>query len=106
MLCMYYVCIICMYYMCYMYVKLRGQVALRGQKVHGKRNLRIQARMQIFEKMSQMALNHVLILPSERAQKMLQIRLKIMDLQNNWFCGKLKHCKFRILVPMSYIMFL
>ena len=92
--------------MCYMYVKLRGQVALRGQKVHGKRKLRIQGRMQIFEKMSQMALNHVLILPSERAQKMLQIRLKIMDLQNNWFCGKLKHCKFRILVPMSYIMFL
>ena len=98
-----YVCIICMYYMCYMYVKLRGQVALRGQKVHGKCKLRIQGRMQIFEKMSQMALNHVLILPSERAQKMLQIRLTIMDLQNNWFCGKLKHCKFRILVPMSYI---
>ena len=83
-----------------------AKVALRGQKVHGKRKLRIQGRMQIFEKMSQMALNHVLILPSERAQKMLQIRLKIMDLQNNWFCGKLKHCKFRILVPMSYIMFL
>ena len=38
-------------------------------------NLRIQGRMQIFEKMSQMALNHVLILPSERAQKMLQTRL-------------------------------
>ena len=92
--------------MCYMYVKLRGQVALRGQKVHGKRKLRIQGRMQIFEKMSQMALNHVLILPSERAQQMLQIRLKIMDLQNKWFCGKLKHCKFRILVPMSYIMLL
>ena len=55
MYCMYvlYVCIICMYYMCYMYVKLRGQVALRGQKVHGKRKLRIQGRMQIFEKMSQ-----------------------------------------------------
>ena len=104
-ICMYqmyvlYVCIICMYYMCYMYVKLRGQVALRGQKVHGKRKLRIQGRMQIFEKMSQMALNHVLILPSFRAQKMLQIRLKIMDLQNNWFCGKFKHCKFRMLVPM------
>ena len=82
MYCMYvlYVCIICMYYMCYMYVKLRGQVALQGQTVHGKRKLRIQGRMQIFEKISQMALNHVLILPSERAQKMLQIRLKIMDL--------------------------
>ena len=77
-----------------------------GGKDPRKHNLRIQGRMQIFEKMSQMALNHVLILPSERAQKMLQIRLKIMDLQNNWFCGKLKHCKFRMLVPMSYIMFL
>ena len=44
MYCM-YVCIICMYYMCYMYVKLRGQVALRGQKVHGNCNLRIQGRM-------------------------------------------------------------
>ena len=95
-----YVCIICMYYMCYMYVKLRGQVALRGQKVHGKRKLRIQGRMQIFEKMSQMALNHDLRPELESRGKMLQIRLKIMDLQNNWFCGKLKHCKFRILVPM------
>ena len=89
-----------------LHCKLRDLVALWGEKIHGKRKLRIQGRMQIFEKMSQMALNHVLILPSERAQKMLQIRLKIMDLQNNWFCGKLKHCKFRILVPMSYIMFL
>ena len=66
-----YVCIICMYYMCYMYVKLRGQVALRGQKVHGKRKLRIQGRMQIFEKMSQMALNHVLTLPDCRSRSQL-----------------------------------
>ena len=65
MYCMYvlYVCIICMYYMCYMYVKLRGQVALRGQKVHGKRKLRIQGRMQFFEKYSQKASNHDLTLP-------------------------------------------
>ena len=75
-----YVCIICMYYMCYMYVKLRGQVALRGQKVHGKRKLRIQGRMQIFEKMSQMALNHDLRPELESRGKMLQIPLKIMDL--------------------------
>ena len=66
-----YVCIICMYYMCYMYVKLRGQVALRGQKVHGKRKLRIQGRMQIFEKMSQMALNRVLTLPDCRSRSQL-----------------------------------
>ena len=66
-----YVCIICMYYMCYMYVKLRGQVALRGQKVHGKRKLRIQGRMQFFEKMSQMALNRVLTLPDCRSRSQL-----------------------------------
>ena len=73
-----YVCIICMYYMCYMYVKLRGQVALRGQKVHGKRKLRIQGRMQIFEKMSQMALNHDLRPELESRGQMLQIPLKII----------------------------
>ena len=54
-----------------MYVKLRGQVALRGQKVHGKRKLRIQGRMQIFEKMSQMALNRVLTLPDCRSRSQL-----------------------------------
>ena len=70
--------------MCCMYVKLRGQVALRGQKVHGKRKLRIQGRMQIFEKKSQSALNHVLILQKDRTQKMLQIPLKVDDLQNDF----------------------
>ena len=60
-----YVCIICMYHMyllyvyiiCiyYMYVKLRGQVALQGQKSMEKHNLQIQGRMHIFEKVSQMA---------------------------------------------------
>ena len=43
--------------------KLRDLVALRGQKIVKKRNLRIQGRMQIFEKMSQKALNRVLTLP-------------------------------------------
>ena len=65
-----------------------AKVALRGQKVHGKRKLRIQGRMQIFEKMSQMALNHDLRPELESRGKIMQIRLKIMDLQNNWFCGK------------------
>ena len=41
--------------------KLRNLVALRGQKSKKNGYLRIQGRMQIFEKMSQMALNHVLI---------------------------------------------
>ena len=43
--------------------------------------LRIQGRMHIFEKMSQSALNHVLILQLYRTQKMLQIPLKNIDLQ-------------------------
>ena len=42
--------------------------------------LRIQGRMQIFEKMSQMALNHDLRPELESRGKMLQIPLKIMDL--------------------------
>ena len=62
------------------YVKLRGQSRPPGQKVHGKRKLRIQGRMQIFEKMSQMALNHDLRPELESRGKMLQIPLKIMDL--------------------------
>ena len=48
-----------------------AKVALRGQKVHGKRKLRIQGRMQIFEKMSQMALNRVLTLPDCRCRYQL-----------------------------------
>ena len=48
-----------------MYVKLRGQVALRGQKSMGKRNLQIQGRMQFFEKI---ALNRVLTLPDCRSR--------------------------------------
>ena len=46
--------------------------------------LRIQGRMQIFEKMFQSALNHVLILQKDRTQTMLQIPLKIVDLQNDF----------------------
>ena len=34
-----------------------------GANIHEQRNLRIQGRMQIFEKMSQKALNRVLTLP-------------------------------------------
>ena len=49
-----------------------AKVALRGQKVHGKRKLRIQGRMQIFEKMSQMALNHDLRPDSESWDRDLQ----------------------------------
>ena len=65
--------------------------------------LRIQGRMQIFEKMSQDALNHVLTLPDYRTQKMLQIPLKIIDLQNDFNILVAKQWKIRISVPMSYM---
>ena len=67
--------------------------------------LRIQGRMQIFEKMSQSALNHVLILQKDRTQQMLQIPLKIIDLQNDFNILVAKQWKIRISVPMSYIRF-
>ena len=65
--------------------------------------LRIQGRMQIFEKMSQSALNHVLILQKDRTQKMLQIPLKIDDLQNEFNILVAKQWKIKISVPMSYM---
>ena len=65
--------------------------------------LRIQGRMQIFEKMSQSALNHVLILQKDRTQKMLQIPLKIIDLQNDFNILVAKQWKIIISAPMSYI---
>ena len=65
--------------------------------------LRIQCRMQIFERMSQSALNQVLTLPDYRTQKMLQIPLKIIDLQNDFNILVAKQWKIIISVPMSYI---
>ena len=46
------------------------------------RKLRIQGRTQIFEKMSQKALNRVLTLDCSGGSDLLQSPLKIMDLQN------------------------
>ena len=46
------------------------------------RKLRIQGRMQFFEKMSQKALNRVLTLECSGAGDLLQSPLKNMDLQN------------------------
>ena len=60
--------------------------------------LRIQCRMQIFEKMSQSALNQVLTLPDYRTQKMLQIPLKIIDLQNDFNILVAKQWKIRIII--------
>ena len=64
-----------MYNMCYMYMlyvcKAPWPSRPPGAKVHGKLKLRIQGRMQIFEKMSQMALNRVLTLPDCRSRSQL-----------------------------------
>ena len=65
--------------------------------------LRIKGRMQIFEKMTQSVLNHVLILQKDRTQKMLQIPLKIIDLQNDFNIFVAKQWTIRISVLMSYI---
>ena len=56
-----------------------------------------------FEKMSQSALNQVLTLPDYRTQKMLQIPLTIVDLQNDFNILVAKHWKIRISVPLSYM---
>ena len=53
------------------------------------------------KKKSQSALNHVLILQKDRTQKMLQIPLKIIDLQNDFNILVAKQWKIRISVPMS-----
>ena len=55
------------------------------------RKLRIQGRMQIFEKMSQKALNRVLTLESSGGGDLLQSPLKIMDLQNKNISVVKKH---------------
>ena len=65
--------------------------------------LRIQCRMLILEQMSQNALNQVLTLPDYRTQKMLQIPLKITDLQNDFNILVAKQWTIRISVPMSYM---
>ena len=53
--------------------------------------LRIQGRMQIFEQMSQKALNRVLTLECSGAGDLLQSPLKIMDLQNKNISVVKKH---------------
>ena len=65
--------------------------------------LRIQCRMSFFEKMSQSALNQVLTLPDYRTQKMLQIPLRIIDLQNDFIILVAKQWKIIISVPMSHM---
>ena len=56
-----------------------------------------------FRKMSQSALNQVLTLPDYRTQKMLQIPLKIIDLQNDFNMLVAKQWKIRTSASMSYM---
>ena len=79
----------------------QGRRAARS--VYGFHKLRIHGRMHIFEKKSQSALNHVLILQKYRTQKMLQIPLKIIDLQNDFNILVAKQWKIIISVPTSYM---
>ena len=65
--------------------------------------LRIQCRMQIFAKMSQSVLNQVLTLPDYRTKKIVQIPLKIIDLQNEFNMLVAKQWKIIISAPMSYM---
>ena len=85
-----------------MYVKLRDQVALRGQKSMEKHNLQIQGRMQFFEKM---ALNRGLTLPDCRSR--CQLSESGLRSQKGPLGVELWsfYCRKRILVPMSYISF-
>ncbi len=55
------------------------------------RKLRIQGRMQIFEKMSHKALNRVLTLESSGGGDLLQSPLKNIDLQNKSISVVKKH---------------
>ena len=96
-----WLCIMAVYHGYVFWARKSSRRGLLG-KIFDK--LRIQGRMQIFEKMSQSALNHVLILQKDRTQKMLQIPLKIIDLQNDFNIFVEKQWNFRISVPISYIL--
>ena len=61
--------------------------------------------MQIFEKMSQKALNRVLTPAVDRSRRELSESSGIIDLQNNRVYKQFKHSKYRISVPMLYIAF-
>ena len=88
-LCMYsthvfYPCILSMYSM---HVFYTGHL-VDPQGPFGRmfRKLRIQGRMQIFEKMSQKALDRILTLPNHSTGPGLLISSGIIDLQNKQFC--------------------
>ena len=102
--CMYthHVCMLCVYSMHLFYVCILSMYSMHvfytghlvdPQGPFGRmfRKLRIQGRMQIFEKMSQKALNRVLTLECSGAGDLLQSPLKIMDLQNKNISVVKKH---------------
>ena len=105
---------LCICFICYLLLPLylfyfgqaQAQSCPPGAKVQGNGYLRIQGRMQIFEKMSQKALNRVLTPAVDRSRRELSESSGIIE--KGAFCVELWsfYCKKRISVPMSYITFL
>ena len=97
----FYPCILSMYSM---HVFYTGHL-VEPQGPFGRmfRKLRIQGRMQIFEKMSQKLWNHDLRLPSYSTRRELPESSGILE--KGWICVELWsfYCSKRISVPMSYI---
>ena len=67
---------------------VKGLTKYSHRGLLGEKNdkLRIQGRMQIFEKMPQKALNRILTLPNYSTGLGLLISSRIIDLQNNGVC--------------------
>ena len=105
---------LCICFNCYLLLPLylfyfgqaQAQSCPPGAKVQGNGYLRIQGRMQIFEKMSQKALNLYLTPAVDRSRRELSESSGIIE--KGAICVELWlfYCKKRISVPMSYIVVL
>ena len=83
--------------------KLLGCVALRGQKSKKTVTCESKVACKFSKKMSQNALNHVLIVQNDRSRRELSESSGIIE--KGAFCVELRpfYCSKRISVPMSYI---
>ena len=79
--------------------KLQTLVAVQGAKIQENKYLRIQGRMQILEKILQMALNHVLTLPKHRSRRADSVCIFI---EKGVFCVELwsNEGSYRILIQI------
>ena len=89
-----------MYLVVFLFCKASWLSRRPGAKIHEKRKLRFQGRMQSFEQISQNALNLVLILPDYRTHKMVHIPLKIIDLQ--MICDIAKENQIPVVVDNTF----